>query len=179
MVFHSNSDLFRLLDANPSLLHHGRASTPSPTTSSTRRAFSPNFDVSETDAAYILEGELPGLVDRSKVTIEFTEAQTLLVRGKIERLYESDAAQHNTKRLKPTVEDESEESKELNKKEEGHKDFRPKYWVSERTVGEFQRTFSFPGYVDVDKVSATLAHGILKIVVPKRERPAGRRIEIH
>lgn len=42
-----------------------------------------------------------------------------------------------------------------------------KYWVSERSVGEFQRTFSFPGKVDQDAVKASLKNGILSIIVPK------------
>lgn len=42
-----------------------------------------------------------------------------------------------------------------------------KYWVSERSVGEFQRTFSFPGKVDQEAVKASLRNGILSIVVPK------------
>ncbi|KAI4150456.1 MAG: hypothetical protein LQ341_001100 [Variospora aurantia] len=42
-----------------------------------------------------------------------------------------------------------------------------KYWVSERSVGEFQRTFSFPGKVDQEAVKASLKDGILSIIVPK------------
>ncbi|KAI4158743.1 MAG: hypothetical protein L6R39_000480 [Caloplaca ligustica] len=42
-----------------------------------------------------------------------------------------------------------------------------KYWISERSVGEFQRTFSFPGKVDQEAVKASLKDGILSIIVPK------------
>ncbi|KAI4260338.1 MAG: hypothetical protein LQ352_000311 [Teloschistes flavicans] len=42
-----------------------------------------------------------------------------------------------------------------------------KYWVSERSVGEFQRTFSFPGKVDQEAVKASLKNGILSVIVPK------------
>ncbi|KAL8709097.1 MAG: hypothetical protein Q9220_006118 [cf. Caloplaca sp. 1 TL-2023] len=42
-----------------------------------------------------------------------------------------------------------------------------KYWVSERSVGEFQRTFSFPGKVDQEAVKASLKNGILNVLVPK------------
>lgn len=42
-----------------------------------------------------------------------------------------------------------------------------KYWVSERSVGEFRRTFSFPGKVDQEAVKASLKNGILSVVVPK------------
>ncbi|KAL8695460.1 MAG: hypothetical protein Q9218_000038 [Villophora microphyllina] len=42
-----------------------------------------------------------------------------------------------------------------------------KYWVSERSVGEFHRTFSFPGKVDQETVKASLKNGILSVIVPK------------
>ncbi|KAL8665768.1 MAG: hypothetical protein Q9168_007633, partial [Polycauliona sp. 1 TL-2023] len=45
-----------------------------------------------------------------------------------------------------------------------------KYWVRERSVGEFRRTFSFPGKVDQEAVKASLKNGILSVVVPKAAR---------
>ena len=41
-----------------------------------------------------------------------------------------------------------------------------KYWVSERSVGEFERRFSFPGRVELENVKASLKNGILSVVVP-------------
>lgn len=52
-----------------------------------------------------------------------------------------------------------------------------KYWVSERSVGEFTRTFQFPGTVDQEAVKASLKNGILSVVVPKLVR-AERRIVV-
>ena len=34
-----------------------------------------------------------------------------------------------------------------------------KYWVSERSIGQFERRFSFPGKVDVEAVKASLREG--------------------
>jgi len=144
-----------------------------------RRVFSPNFDVQETQHEYILEGEVPGLADKKVLNIEFTDDKTLLVRGHIERAHiENKPASH-----KPTVEDAPDDDDKdavvvkTNKKE--GVDNRPKYWVQERTIGDFERSFSFPSDVDVDAVKATLEFGILKIVVPKMERKIkGRKIEI-
>ncbi|CAK7240450.1 MAG: hypothetical protein STHCBS139747_001891 [Sporothrix thermara] len=56
--------------------------TPAP------RAFSPRFDVRETESTYELHGELAG-VERKNVSLEFTEPQTLVISGKIERNYTS------------------------------------------------------------------------------------------
>jgi HSP20 family protein len=143
-----------------------------------RRAFSPNFDVLETQHEYILEGEVPGLADKKALNIEFTDDKTLLVRGHIERAsIENKPASH-----KPTVEDAPDDDDKdavVVKTNKKGVDNRPKYWVQERTIGDFERSFSFPSDVDVDSVKATLEFGILKIVVPKMERKVkGRKIEI-
>lgn len=53
-----------------------------------------------------------------------------------------------------------------------------KYWVSERSVGEFHRSFQFPARVDQDAVKASMKNGVLKIVVPKAVNRPGRRIAI-
>lgn len=53
-----------------------------------------------------------------------------------------------------------------------------KYWVSERSVGEFERRFLFPGRVDQEAVKASLSNGILSVVVPKIMEQGAKRIEI-
>lgn len=53
-----------------------------------------------------------------------------------------------------------------------------KFWVNERSVGEFERRFSFPGHVDQDAVKASLKNGILSVVVPKIVEKQARRIDI-
>ncbi|KAI4159364.1 MAG: hypothetical protein LQ342_006620 [Letrouitia transgressa] len=49
-----------------------------------------------------------------------------------------------------------------------------RFWISERSVGEFQRTFSFPGKIDQEAVKASLKNGILNVVVPKAARKEKR-----
>ncbi len=53
-----------------------------------------------------------------------------------------------------------------------------KYWVSERSVGEFERRFSFPRRVDQEAVKASLRNGILSVVVPKVVAKEARRINV-
>jgi len=48
------------------------------------QAFKPRFDVLETQTAYELQGELPG-IERENLVIEFADPQTLVVRGRVER----------------------------------------------------------------------------------------------
>lgn len=53
-----------------------------------------------------------------------------------------------------------------------------KYWLHEHSVGEFHRSFSFPGQVNQDAVKAKLKDGILSIVVPKKGREPNKKINI-
>lgn len=164
-----------------------------------RRTFSPKFDVYETEIAYVLEGDLPGL-EKSNLDIEFTDPMTLLIKGRVENSHTSTTPSEPessfvtiekpgesrspspTRSLKTTVEDENEgdSSPKLAVKTpvvEQKNEFRPRQWVSERTAGAFQRTFRFPVGIDQDAVTAGLERGVLRIVVPKRA-PVTRKIEI-
>ncbi|KAK3671816.1 hypothetical protein LTR78_008361 [Recurvomyces mirabilis] len=49
--------------------------------------FQPKFDVKETSDSYELHGELPG-VEQENISVEFTDAQTLTVRGQTETVRE-------------------------------------------------------------------------------------------
>ncbi|CAP92654.1 heat shock protein [Penicillium rubens] len=126
----------------------------------TVRSFSPRFDIRESEEAYHFDGELPG-IDQKDVDIEFSDPQTLVVKGRSEREYHTE----------PPAE-----------AKEGTKDTGTKpthrFWASERSVGEFQRVFSFPTPVDQHNVKASLKHGILSINVPKATAATSKKITI-
>jgi len=140
-----------------------------------RKAFAPNFDVHETSSTYVLEGELPGLSDKSAINIEFTDGQTVVVAGKIEHSCFTGPASGTTTPEQHTEEKKFDEEKpesaaagEVQVKKLVKADTGSKVWVSERSVGSFRRVFRFPSPVDTDNVKASLEHGILHMVVPKR-----------
>jgi HSP20 family protein len=157
------------------------------------RSFTPKFDVKELADAYELYGEFPG-IEQKDISIEWTDANTLTVKGRHEKVRE-EGERPDTKRIEegkhspsksPTVEDETPEpnsstqvtqkgGQEVAKRTEGHQ---PRYWVSERSVGEFHRSFSFPTRVDQDAVKASLKNGILSVVVPKGKAPQPRKVNI-
>ncbi|KAJ5585321.1 uncharacterized protein N7459_005121 [Penicillium hispanicum] len=176
--------LFRLLDES-----HSR---PTPVRTRTR-TFSPAFDVRELNNGYYLDGELPG-VDQSNIDIEFSDSHTLVVKGRTERDYKNESSGAAPARSRqPTVEDEDEDESDSNSTDTDtvHSTATPtqsssgsqspsfRYWVSERSIGEFQRTFTFPGRVDQDAVRASLKNGILSIFVPKEAAPKTKKIRIH
>lgn len=199
--------LFRLLDDFDS---YNRSSSMSNHNHHQRgshmKNFTPKFDVKELGEAYELHGELPG-VDQKDVEIEFTDSQTLMIRGRTERTYTSGTpptgfieppktagAISDSEAKAPsdhhaTVEDEdtvnahapetSAQDTEVAKREEKPAEPQEKYWVSERSVGEFSRSFTFPVRVDPDHVQASMKNGILTIMVPKAKKDQARKITIN
>lgn len=51
-----------------------------------------------------------------------------------------------------------------------------RFWVSERRVGSFTRTFTFSQRLDHDAVTAELKEGVLHLVVPKSDK--ARKVEV-
>lgn len=189
--------LFRLLD-DYDVHRSGRADGTG--SSSAVRSFQPKFDVREIKEAYELQGELPG-INQKDVSIEFVDPHTLVIKGRVERESHrgDDDSQPSAGRItdadqsssyhKASVEEEgaSSESKQdtsgSEDKQVAHADEHAhqnklKYWVSERSVGEFHRSFTFPTRVDQDAVKASMKNGILNIVVPKAPAPTSKRINI-
>lgn len=148
---------------------------------STSRVFSPKFDVKEVQDKYILEGELPG-IDQKDVVLEFADEQTLTIKGRTEHHREeghkpvpaNDSKEETAGPASATKEVTTTGPKEVAKHEPQHT-----YWVSERSVGEFARSFSFPNPIDHDNVKASMKSGILSITVPKLQKAkTSRKIEI-
>ncbi|KAI1083069.1 HSP20-like chaperone [Whalleya microplaca] len=202
--------------------HHGHQSQPRHLP-----PFTPKFDLKETETNYELHGELPG-IEKKNVHIEFTDPQTILVRGRVERTYEAGTPPSGLLEKKPdemsgaitqgsgeehetssnssyhhaTVEDDVEDgtatatnstaaptpattTSEVAKPSSSNQTsakaaaLKHKYWVAERSIGEFSRTFQFPGRVEPEGVTASLNNGILAVVVPKAKKHESRRIAIN
>jgi len=159
------------------------------------QTFTPKFDVTEVENAYELYGELPG-IEQSDITIEFSDAQTLVIKGKTERASDKVEATHpqastdaadtsSEKSHNPTVEDEYDEAdtplatpattatvtaEEKQEQPAEPQTPKPKYWVAERRVGNFARSFSFSQRIEHEAVQASLKNGILRVVVPKSQK---------
>lgn len=159
------------------------------------RTFTPAFDVRELADGYYLDGELPG-VDRSQIDIEFSDSRTLVIQGRTDRNYtvqETRETPPRSPRYQPTVEDETDGSSDgdsdsndsLHSTDRASKAVPDQaqppsfhYRASERSIGQFQRTFTFSARVDQDAVRANLKNGILSLVVPKATAPQTKKIRI-
>jgi HSP20 family protein len=50
--------------------------------------------------------------------------------------------------------------------------------LRERSRGDYQKTFSVDGSIDLDKIEAQLADGVLTLTLPMKEAAKPRKIEI-
>ncbi|KAH6981737.1 heat shock protein 30 [Ilyonectria sp. MPI-CAGE-AT-0026] len=178
----------------------------------------PKFDIRETQQAYELHGEFPG-VNMDNVNVIFTDPQTILISGKKERALAAGATptviaedtssdtvsdiDEKRSSYQATVEDEEFESISYDgeeapeqaektaaevvepKKAEKTETTEPKptenakWWLTERTVGQFSRSFNFHNRVEHDAATANFKDGILSIIVPKAEKHESRPISIN
>ncbi|KAK4461222.1 30 kDa heat shock protein [Cladorrhinum samala] len=188
------SPLFRMLDDFDKYTQSafgGNNLFPAASSMSSRMvSFSPKFDITEHDNHYLLQGELPG-VPQENIAIEFTDPHTMVIRGHVQH----ERTEANMARLEAGKEQgriesaegekgdsetasESHRQQEEGDKKEEKNEPKAKYWLTERSYGEFSRVFSFPKSVNQDAVEAKLENGLLNIMVPKEEKKAGRKIEI-
>jgi len=63
--------------------------------------------------------------------------------------------------------------RKLEKKEEGEN-----YTRIESFFGRFERAFKLPADADLDNIEAKYEDGVLKIFIPKKQKPEGKRIEV-
>lgn len=183
------SSLFRMLD-DFERYAHGSSSEGA------LSSFAPKFDVTEQDKEYDLQGELPG-VPSENVEIEFTDPQTMVIRGHAERKYtegdpslaprgagritggeESKKIEGSSAKMKSSSKDSKKEGESSSSGSAGGGGSEPKYWLSERSYGSFSRVFNFPSGVDQDGVTAKFKDGILDIKVPKKEKAGGKKIPV-
>jgi HSP20 family molecular chaperone IbpA len=166
------SSLFRLLDEYTDHLTRRIGPDGGIVSGARSRAFAPRFDVRETEDAYVLDGELPG-IDQKDINIEFTDPHTLVISGRTERSFEKGTPPEESGSEAGAQAGGETETKAVEKVSDDHR-----YWVSERSIGEFSRTFTFPAPVDQENVKASLKNGVLSITVPKTAAPTGKRITI-
>lgn len=149
-------------------------------------------NVSETESHYKIEVEVPGY-SKNEINIEFgPDGKSVTVSGRTEKSYEEGHAPEAEGPRGVTVEEEREEGEQqkgastsastevtqASKEKRVGAPAGPKYWISERSVGSFTRTFPFRSALDSEKATAALENGVLTIVVPKATKHTVRKITI-
>ena len=113
----------------------------------------PLADLSETDEAYVIKAELPG-VNKDQVNIQLQDRE-LIINGEV-----------------PEPEDGKSDGNG-----DGNGDGSRRHHSSRRT-GRFELRTYLPGEVNADAVTAQLSDGVLTVTVPKSEAAKPHKIEI-
>jgi HSP20 family protein len=105
----------------------------------------PAVDITESDKAYDVTVELPGM-DGKDIEVKVTKSSL-------------------------TIKGEKQEEKEEKKKD---------HYLHERHFGSFERSFSMPDGVDVDKIEASFKKGVLTVTLPKKPEAqrSAKKIEV-
>lgn len=172
-----------------------------------RDALAPDFDVRETESAFYLEGELPGVADRGAVRLDWIDRRTLSIDAKIEKVdLEAEwgllrPIRVGNKPRRPSVsastsgsstcsEDSMVVDEQQQQQQQQDEDVKMasieaqpskplvREWLSERRVGHYQRTFTFPTDVDASAIRARLGQGLLRVLVPKVVRTGARSKQV-
>ncbi|TQS37894.1 hypothetical protein Golomagni_01615 [Golovinomyces magnicellulatus] len=160
------------------------------------RSFTPKFDVKELPDSYELHGELPG-IDQKDIEIEFTDTSTLNISGHTQRTHTQGSVPNDftedgnsrttdtntSERSHDTTFGNADSQKSSDKSTDAVKnnvteESEEKFWVMERSVGEFSRSFTFPAQVDEENVTASMSNGVLTVIVPKTKKQSVRKITI-
>jgi len=146
----------------------------------------------ETPKEFKIEMEVPGY-QKPEINIEYGhDGKTITISGDTEKTLEEvhgdteearhvtveDAPEAGEKAAPKKPESESTAVAETSKSKEVGAPAGPKYWVSERSIGSFSRTFTLPAGLDLEKATATLEHGILTITIPRTNKVPVQKISI-
>jgi HSP20 family molecular chaperone IbpA len=123
----------------------------------------PTSDMVETPDSYNINAELPGY-DKSNIKIELADSRTLVLSGSM-------SEQRETK-------SEGQQEESNNEQQVVKQSDAPQYWVKERVMGSFSRSFAFPTPVNPDSIEASFENGVLKVSVPKITQDQARQITI-
>ncbi|KAL4860620.1 hypothetical protein BDV12DRAFT_204852 [Aspergillus spectabilis] len=110
---------------------------------------------------YYLDGELPGIPQKA-IDIEFTDPQTIVIKGRTEREYHSTNNGNNN-----TTQPQTEGASGDVAKASGDKQVAKSSGTERSATG-----------VSQDGVRASLKDGILSLVVPKAAPPSSKKITI-
>ena len=147
--------------------------------------YNPSIDVRESKKNYYVDIELPGLDNKAKLSLTWSNSKTLLVQANLERPKvnedeDEQAGEETTSATAATTptpgNDQSTEGKDHEKGQN------VALTVRERRIGSFARAFSFPTKVNHEELEAHVHAGLLRIKVPKAEtyeiKPEHKEVEV-
>jgi HSP20 family protein len=132
----------------------------------------PPADISETEDAYVVRAELPG-VNKDQIEVQLQERE-LVIRGEI-------PAPGGTEGQQAQATGEGQQAQATGEGQQAEGDGGGQQQVqhrSNRRTGRFELRVYLPGDINPDQISAELSDGVLTVRVPKSEAAKPRRIEV-
>lgn len=168
-------------------------------------SWTPSSDIRETNLAYHIEMELPGVTDKKQILIQLIKPRTLVVEGKATRpdlfrgreadgepMWETGPAANGDSNknghAKPAPKanhepaaathkhDHDEDGGELFRCPDTENEMMTRLIHGERKIGSWRRSFTLPADVDMNSVKATLEFGLLHISVLRHDVPTGEQM---
>ena len=118
----------------------------------TKSSYQPSFGIVETDAAYVIELDLPGIKKEDIAVDVNPQEQTLNVRAERKQTKYAESEEQQQKKAEQVYE--------------------------ERVFGIAERTFNLPKDADQDQINAQFENGVLILTVSKKAAAAKRQISI-
>lgn len=136
-----------------------------PSLSAPARMAVPDVDVKQTEDAYTLEMDLPGKTEND---VELNLKDGVLTISSV------------TETKTESVEKDKKGDAEKTEKSAGSKADKAevKWILRERHSYGFKRSFTLPGDVDGENVTASFKNGVLTVIMPRMEAPKAKRIAI-
>ena len=146
--------------------------------------FIPRFDLEEDGRFYYLCGEVSG-AKADDISIEPQDSHVLEISGSVHR--HGTGTDHGMPRAEEIQSDENKHHSSASTdrfrsgSKKDHHQQEIKVLISERLVGKFRRSFSFPSAVDEGAITAMLKNGLLTLQIPKKEglKPVEKARRVH
>jgi HSP20 family protein len=133
----------------------------------------PLGDISETDDAYVVRVDLPG-VSRDQIDIQLQDRE-LIIRGEIpDQQDQSQQGQQGQSQQGQQGQQQGQSQQDQGQQQDGNE----RRHRTQRPTGQFEFRAVLPGDVNPDGVNAQLRDGVLTVSIPKSEAAKPRHIEI-
>ena len=132
----------------------------------------PLSDISETDDAYVVRVDLPG-VSRDQIDIQLQDRE-LIISGEIPDQQGQGQGQQGQGQQGQGQQGQSQQGQSQSQQQDGNE----RRHRTQRPTGQFEFRAILPGDVNPDRVTAQLRDGVLTVNIPKAEAAKPRHVEI-
>lgn len=119
----------------------------------------PDVDVRDAVTEYLIDMEVPGIQNPHEISVSWTSTRSLVISGNI--------AGPEPGKVVPEKHENKTGTRDANGSWKDSEPHGPEIILQERRIGPFRRRFNFPDEANMEKLTAKLEAGLLKVRVPK------------